>query len=85
MYSALIASPSVGSSGVATMSRTPLQRPRGRTRTARVDLGHSSAIHGSAALSSEFHGGYALSSRLDLSTEETGINQVVLEIVETPD
>ena len=41
------------------MSRTPLQRPRGRTRTASVDLGRSAAIHGSAALSSEFHGGYA--------------------------
>ena len=64
------------------MSRTPLQRPRGRTRTASVDLGHSAAIHSSASLSSEFHGGYALSSRLDLSSEETGVNQLVLDIVE---
>ena len=52
------------------MSRTPLQLPQGRTRTASVDLGHSSA-----ALSSEFHGHYAVSSRLDLSSEETGVNQ----------
>ena len=36
-----------------------LQRPRGRTRTASVAVGHSAAIHSSAALSSEFHGGYA--------------------------
>ena len=28
------------------MSRTPLQRPRGRTRIASVDMGHSAAIHG---------------------------------------
>ena len=67
------------------MSRTPLQRPRGRTRTASVDLGYSAAIHSSAALSSELHGGYALSSRLDISSEETGVNQLVLDIVETPD
>ena len=67
------------------MSKIPLQCPRGRTRTASVDLGHSAAIHSSAALSSEFHGGYALSSRLDLSSEETGVNQLVLDIVETPD
>ena len=49
-----------------------------------MDLGHSAAIHGSTALSSEFHGGYALPSRLDLSREETGVNQLVLDIVETP-
>ena len=67
------------------MSRTPLQRPRGRTRTASVDLGHSAAIHGSTALSSEFHGGYALSSGFDLSSEETGVNQLVLDIIATPD
>ena len=67
------------------MSRTPLQRPRGRTRTASVDLVHSAVIHSSAALSSDFHGGYALSSRLDLFSEETGVNQLVLDIVETPD
>ena len=66
------------------MSRTPLQRRRGRTRTASMDLGHSAAIHSSAALSFEFHGGYTLSSRLDLSSEETSINQLVLDIVETP-
>ena len=29
--------------------------------------------------------GYALSSRFDLSSEETGVNQLVLDIVETPD
>ena len=50
-----------------------------------MDLGHSAAIHGSTALSSEFHSGYALSSRLNLSSEEPGINQLVLEIIETPD
>ena len=65
------------------MSRTPLQCSRERTRTASMDLGHSAAIHGSTALSSEFHDGYALSSRLDLSSEETGVNQLVLDIVET--
>ena len=64
------------------MYRTPLQRP---TRTASMDLGHSAAVHSSAALSSKFHGVYALSSRLDLSSEETGVNQLVLDIVETPD
>ena len=85
MYSASIASPSVGRSGVATMCRTPLQRPRGRTRTASVDLAQSAAIHGYAALSSEFHGSYALSSKLDLSSEEIGVNQLVLGIIETPD
>ena len=49
------------------MYRMPLQCPRGRTRTARVDLGHSTAIHGSAVLSSEFHGGYALNKVYDWS------------------
>ena len=67
------------------MSRTPLQRPRGRTRTASVDLVHSAATHGSTALSLEFHGGYTLNSRFNLSSEKTGINQLVLDIVETPD
>ena len=67
------------------MSRTPLQRPRGRTRIVSMDLGHSATIHSSAALSFEFHVGYALSSRLDLSSEETGVNQLVLDIAETPD
>ena len=67
------------------MYRMPLQHPQGRPRTASVDLGHSAAIHGSAALSFKFHGGYALSSRLDLSSGETGVNQVVLDIFETPD
>ena len=61
------------------------QKPRERHRSASVDLGHSAAIHGSAALSSEFYGGYALNSRLNLSSEETGVNQLVLDIVETPD
>ena len=67
------------------MPRTHLQRPRGRIRTASVDLGHSEANHGSTALSSEFHSGYALRSRLDLSSEEAGVNQLVLDIVVTPD
>ena len=84
MYSASIASPLVCYSEVATMSRTLLQRPRGRTRTASVDLDHSAAIHSSTALSSQFHGD-VLSSRLNLSSEETGISQLVLDIVETPD
>ena len=67
------------------MSRPPLQCPQGRTRTASMDLGHSAAIHGSTALSSEFNGGHALSSRLDLLRDKTGVNQLVLDIVETPD
>ena len=66
------------------MFGTLLQRLRGRTRTASVDLGHSAAIHGSTALSSEFHGGYVLSSGFDLFSEEIGVNQLVLDIVETP-
>ena len=66
------------------MYRTPLQPPQGRTRTASVDLGHSAAIHGSATLSSEFHGGYALNSGFDLFSEERGVNQLVLDIVEIP-
>ena len=67
------------------MFRTPLQRRRGRTRTASMDLGHSAAIHSSTVLSSEFNGGYALHSRFDLPREEIGVNQLVLDIVETPD
>ena len=63
----------------------PLQHPQGRTRTASMDLGHSAAIRGSSVLPSEFHSGYALSPRLDLSSEETGVNQLVLDIVETLD
>ena len=50
-----------------------------------MDLGHSAAIHGSATLSSEFHGGYALNSGFDLFSEEPGVNQLVLDIVEIPD
>ena len=69
------------------MYRTPLQHPRGRTRTASMVLGHSTAIHGSAALSFEFHSSYALSSGFDnfnLFSEEPGVNQLVLDIVDIP-
>ena len=66
------------------MYRMPLQPPQGRTRTASVDLGHSAAIHSSAALSSEFHGGYVLNSGFDLFSEEPGVKQLVLDIVEIP-
>ena len=41
-------------------------------------------IHSSTAFSSKFHGGYAASSGLDLSREETGVNQLAVDIVETP-
>ena len=57
--------------------------PARKDRDGKRRFGSLRSIHSFRALSSEFHGCYAASSRLDLSRKETGVNQLALNIVET--